>query len=208
MKPHILFCSDFPLGYHNPEAELKLRLFAERGYGTTYVEKLGIRNPRAGQLLQRLRAREPAPVARSGSPIATCSPKLLPPRRAPGIDAFNRGWLERQLLARVPDPASTILWLRFPTPELVPLAERPEWPLVVYEVVDDHARSPGIDGRLRRVLEAAEARVLARAGVVFAWSEPIAERLRERHGNVVLAPAAADLDGDGRLEIVAAALDR
>ena len=197
MRRHILFCSDFPLGYHNREAEIKLAGFAARGYGATYVEKLGIRNPRprhAHEVLRRLRtpSRRRATAA-GGLPFATCAPRLLVPRRAPGVEALNRRWLARQLLAHVPDPAATIPWVRFSAPELVPLAERPEWPLVVYEVVDDHEHSPGMDARLRRVLRAAEDRVLRRAGLVFAWSEPLARRLRERHPNVVLAPAAADL---------------
>jgi UDP-galactopyranose mutase len=64
---------------------------------------------------------------------------------------------------------------------------------VVYEVVDDHLDPPGIDARLRRVLRAAEDRILARAELVFAWSDAIAERLAPRHRNVITAPAAADL---------------
>ena len=36
--------------------------------------------------------------------------------------------------------------------------------------------------------------MLRRAGLVFAWSEAIAERLREHHPRVVVAGAAADLD--------------
>src|SRR4029453_18540489 len=42
----ILFYSDFPFGYHNPEAEEKMARFARRGYDVHYVEQLGIRNPR------------------------------------------------------------------------------------------------------------------------------------------------------------------
>ncbi|MEA2312350.1 MAG: hypothetical protein QOE28_2318 [Solirubrobacteraceae bacterium] len=195
----ILFCSDFPLGYHNREAERKLALLAERGYGAAYVAKLGIRDPglrHAGEIARRLRHRHHhrEPAAGPPPPFATCAPKLLPPRRAPGIAQLNRRWLARQLLREVRDPADTVVWLRFPTPELVPFAERPEWPLVVYEVVDDHARSPGIDDRLRELLNAAETRILARAGLVFAWSEPLAERLAARHANVHLASAAADVD--------------
>jgi glycosyltransferase involved in cell wall biosynthesis len=197
MSHHILFCSDFPLGYHNHEAERKLAAFVDRGYGATYVEKLGVRNPglqHARAILTRLRA--PAARVRSDvpPPFAVLSPRLLPPRRAPLVDGFNRRWLARQLLAGVPDPAAAVLWLRFPTPELVPLAERGDWAAVVYEVVDDHEQSPGATPHVVRAMRAAEARILRRAGVVFAASEPVAERLRAQHGNVVMAPAAADLD--------------
>jgi glycosyltransferase involved in cell wall biosynthesis len=83
--------------------------------------------------------------------------------------------------------------VRFPTPELVPLVEG-RWRAVAYEAVDDHAAGPGMTERLVAVLRAAEDRVLARADVVFAWSEPIRERLAARHPNVLLATAAAELD--------------
>jgi glycosyltransferase involved in cell wall biosynthesis len=197
MSRHILFCSDFPLGYHNREAERKLAAFVDRGYGATYVEKLGVRNPsfhHARVIVQRLRA--PAERVRSEEPppFAALSPRVLPPRRAPVVDGFNRRWLARQLLSAVPDPAETVLWLRFPTPELVPLAERPDWAGVVYEVVDDHEQSPGATPHLVRIMRAAEARILRRAGVVFAAAEPVAERLAAQGADVVMAPAAADLD--------------
>ena len=45
-RPEIVFWSDFPLGYHNREAEEKMARFAARGYPVHYVEKIGIRNPR------------------------------------------------------------------------------------------------------------------------------------------------------------------
>ena len=191
----LLFCSDFPLGYHNPEAERTLAGFAARGYECTYVEKLGIRSPgpaHVAAIARRLRrgAEGPAPER----PFATCSPKLLPPRHVPPLDALNRRWLAHQLDARVTAPEQTILWIRYATPELVPYAERAAWPLVVFEAVDDHLASPGLPARLRPRLERAEARMLRRAGLVFAWSEAIAERLRSHHRRVVLAGAAADLD--------------
>ena len=122
------------------------------------------------------------------------APKLLAPRRMPVIDAVNRRWLARQLLSRVENPASTVLWLRYPTPELVPVVEDVGWRAVVYEVVDDDELTPGMTDRLRRIFRDAEARVLARADLVFAWSEPIRDRLAARHANVKLASAAVDVD--------------
>jgi UDP-galactopyranose mutase len=198
MSRHILFFSDFPLGYHNREAERKLAGFVERGYGATYVEKLGIRNPglrHAGAILGRLRRpeRRAQGAAPEPLPFDVRSPRLVPPRRAPGVGALNRRWLERQLEPAVRSAAQTVPWLRFPTPELVPFAERPDWAGVVYELVDDHEQSPGATPRLVRIMRAAEARILARAGVVFVASEPVAERMRERHGNVVMAPASVEL---------------
>ena len=191
----LLFCSDFPLGYHNPEAERTLAGFAARGYACTYVEKLGIRNPAPAHLVEiARRLRRGGGAAAPERPFATCSPKLLPPRHVPPFDALNRRWLARQLDARAPSPERTILWIRYATPELVPYAERAAWPLVVFEAVDDHLASPGLPPGLRPRLERAEARMLRRAGLVFAWSEAIAERLRELHPRVVVAGAAADLE--------------
>jgi UDP-galactopyranose mutase len=191
VKGDLLFYSDFPFGFHNAEAEEKAARFAARGWRVVYVEQLGIRNPRPRHLLRVLRRPGSRPRA---APFEVVSPKLLPPRRAPGIDALNRRWLARRLLGHVGSPADTVLWLRFPTPELVPLVEGHPWRAVVFEAVDDHAAGPGMTDRLVRVLRAAENRVLARADVVFAWSEPIRERLAARHPNVRLATAAVELE--------------
>ena len=191
MKGDLLLYSDFPFGFHNAEAEEKATRFAARGWRVVYVEQLGIRNPRPRHVLRALRRAGAPPRA---VPFEVVSPKLLPPRRAPGIDALNRRWLARRLLDRVRDPAATVLWVRFPTPELVPLVEEHAWRAVVYEAVDDHAAGPGMTERLVSVLRAAEGRFLACADVVFAWSEPIRERLAELHPNVLLATAAADLE--------------
>ena len=191
MKGELLFYSDFPFGFHNTEAEEKMARFAARGWRVVYVEQLGIRNPRPRHVLRALRRSSAPPRA---APFEVVSPKLLPPRRAPVVDALNRRWLARQLLGRIGDTARTVLWVRFPTPELVQLVEGHSWRAVVYEAVDDHAAGPGLTGRLVPVLQAAEDRVLACADVVFAWSEPIRERLAARHPNVRLATAAAELE--------------
>lgn len=191
MKGDLLFYSDFPFGFHNAEAEEKAARFAARGWRVVYVEQLGIRNPRPRHVLRALRRARTPP---RGAPFEVVSPKLLPPRRAPGVDALNRRWLARRLLAQVRDPAATVLWVRFPTPELVQLVEGNPWRAVVFEAVDDHAAGPGMTERLVRVLRSAEDRILARADVVFAWSEPIRERLAALHPNVHLATAAAELE--------------
>lgn len=204
MAREILFYSDFPFGYHNTEAETKMALFAARGYRVVYVEQLGIKNPGRRHVLRiarALRRRE-----ESGEPrgLSIVSPKLLPPRRAPLVDSLNRAWLRRQLLSRLEAPDEAIFWLRYPTPELISLVEGANPRLVVYEVVDAHERSPGMTRRLARVFRRAEDRLLARAEVVFAWSEPLRAELATRHPNVVLASAAVDLaafaaaSGEGR----------
>lgn len=197
MSREILFYSDFAFGYHNREAEEKMARFAARGYRVQYVEQLGIRNPSPRNVLELVRRVRPGRArAASGAPVPfdVVSPKLLPPRRAPLVDGLNRRWLTRQLRSRVENPERAILWVRYPTPELIPLVEDVPWALVVYELVDDHERSPGMTRRLASLYRASEARVLTRAGVVFAWSEPIRERLAGLHENVVLAPAGVELE--------------
>jgi len=152
VKGDILFYSDFPFGFHNTEAEEKMARFAARGWRVVYVQQLGIRNPRPRHLLRVL----PRGEGDEGEPpFEVVSPKLLPPRRAPVVRRANRRWLARQLLEHVRDPEDTVFWVRFPTPELVPLALAKPWRAVVYEVVDDHAAGPGMTDRLRKAFTAA-----------------------------------------------------
>ncbi len=192
--PDIVFLSDFPLGFHNREPEEKMARFAARGYRVHYVEKLGIRNPGIrdlGRVLRRLRRK---PSGARETPFDTLSPKLIPARRFGPAAALNRRYIARQLLA-LADPESSIWWFRYPVPEAVDLLGEEVNPrLVVYEVVDDHENSPGMDDGLRRVFRDAEDRLLERADVVFAWSEPIRDRLARLHPRVELAPAAAELE--------------
>ena len=193
MSREILFYSDFPFGYHNPEAEEKMARFARRGYDVHYVEQLGIRNPRPrymARIATKAHSRRSAPPS---VPFDVVSPKLLPPRGAPLIGRINRRWLARQLAACLHAPGEAIFWIRFPTPELVPFVERASPALVVYEVVDDHERGPGMNNRLRGRFRLAEDRLLSVAGLVFAWSEPIRYRLARLHPNVVPAPTAVDV---------------
>jgi glycosyltransferase involved in cell wall biosynthesis len=190
VKGDILFYSDFPYPFHNTEAEEKMARFAARGWRVVYVAQLGIRNPRPSHVVQALRrGKSPA----QEPPFEVVRPKLVPPRRVPGVDAVNRRWLARQLLGHVRDPSGTVLWIRFPTPELVPLLAAVPWRAVVYEVVDDHAAGPGMTDRLRAAFRRAEDAILVRADVVFAWSEPLRELLAVRHPNVRLATAAVDM---------------
>lgn len=195
-RREIVFYSDFPFGYHNREAEEKMARFAARGYRVVYVEQLGIRNPslrHAGRLVRSVARRRGSPSpAGVAAPFDVVSPKLLPPRHTPGVDALNRRWLARQLLAPVRDPSRAIFWVRYPTPEVIGVLDDARPALVVYEQVDDHATSPGMTPRLRALYRRVEDELLSRAGLVFAWSEPLRAALAERHPNVVLATASFD----------------
>jgi glycosyltransferase involved in cell wall biosynthesis len=195
-KGEILFVSDFPLGHPNPEAERKLAGFAERGWDGVYVEKIGIRDPsprHAATVLRRLSGNLPAAAERA-LPFRTVSPRLLPPRRLRPVARLNRAWLKRQLLPSLRDPAAAIAWVRYPSPEIVDLLDDMNPRLVVYEEVDRHPESPGLSRRLRTAVERAERRLLERADVVFAWSEPIRSALARVRDDVILAPPAVDLD--------------
>jgi UDP-galactopyranose mutase len=199
-RPEIVFWSDFPLGYHNREAEEKMARFAARGYPVHYVEKIGIRNPGLRHVPRMLAAlagrREDGCATR---PFDAISPKLVFPRRAPLVPELNRRLLERQLVSRVPDAPRSVFWIRYPSPEIPPLVDSVGPRLVVYEAVDEHERGPGITPRLRLLLRAAEDAILARAALVFAWSAPLRDRLAALHPNVVLATAAADLEPFSRV---------
>jgi len=194
----LLFCSDFPAGFHNPEPEEKARRLAGLGFRVRYATKLGIADPSPAQLVERLRGlRRRGGTADPGLPVT--SPVLLVPRHTRPTRALNERWLERQLLAATGPPERTVLWLRYPSPELLRLVEAHPWRLVVYEVVDDHPGSPGMDDALRRRFAAAEARVLARAGLVLASSPAIAERLEATGARVHLLRAATDVAAFGRV---------
>jgi glycosyltransferase involved in cell wall biosynthesis len=169
----LIFCSDFPVGFHNPEAEEKARRLAGLGFDVRYVAKLGIANPRPRAIVQRLVSQR-STAAPTG--VDVVSPRLLPPRHTFVTSRLNVAWLRRQVLDSHA-PADTVLWLRFPTPELVPLVEAEPWRLIVYEVVDDHPNSPGMTRALRRRYLEAERRILAKADVVFTWSPKIRDRL-------------------------------
>jgi len=159
MKPSILFYSDFPFGYHNAEAETKMTHFAGRGYAVTYVEQLGIRNPTPAKLLQVARRFRGAKRDGARPSMRVLSPKLVPPRHAPLVRTLNERWLRRQLRAAT-EPSETILWARFPTPEVVAAAQRERFRLVVYELVDDHEHGPGMTQPLQRRFRDAASRRL------------------------------------------------
>ena len=190
----IVFYSDFPLGFQNPEAEDRMLRFAARGHRVHFVEGLGIRNPRPEHLGRALRLLVPRPRPRPPRPLpdnfTVASPRLLPPRHAPVISRINREWLARTVLSPVGDPTRAIFWIRFPSPELPFVIDRARPRLVIYELVDEH-RSPKLHGRILRLYDEAERSILARAGLVLASSAPIQERLARLHPDVRLSPAAA-----------------
>ena len=45
LSREILFYSDFPLGFHMADAQVRMTRFVARGYQVHFVQPLGVRNP-------------------------------------------------------------------------------------------------------------------------------------------------------------------
>ncbi len=168
---------------------------AER-HRVLYVNSLGLRAPRADardlrKVGRRLRALSRA--ATQPDPqraLHVLSPLALPPARA-GLAAAAgsrllalqlRGALRRLALAR------PVAWTFLPA--AAPVLARLQVGPVVYHCVDAYDANPGVDGPLIRALEE---RLLERAAVVVASSEPLRQRLAPRHPRVLLMTNVADL---------------
>lgn len=194
----LLFYSAWPLDYHNLEATRKAKGFAARGYDTVYVAGIGIRNPRvttlakaADRVRRKLTDGRPAPDgAQTG--LRTASLVVVPPRQLGPLRRLNDAWVARQLRAVIGRDA--VVWVRWPTPELVAALDALDPAAVVYECVDAYHHTPGIVGPWMRRFEAAEAALVARADAVVAPGEHIAERFRGRAADVRVISHGVDLD--------------
>jgi len=201
-KPGILFYGGFPIGYHNPEGEIKARAFAANGYHVVYASGVGIRDPRVATLGKaaavvaarigrgRLAGDEGDVDAHAGE-LDIASPLVLPPRRA--LRRLNGPWLERQIRPRIDDWSEAVAWIRFPSPELVDVLGRLAPRAIVYECVDAHHLTSGITGPWATLFEDAERRLVERADVVIAPNEHLAGRFRGRGVPVQVVPHGVDL---------------
>ena len=158
---------------------------AER-HAVLFIDSIGLRAPRAQRSdLQRIwrRIRDAwRGATRVHANLAVSSPTLG--ARVPLL-------LERSIHASLSDlgmsPGAVITYL--PTWERV--AARFENALRIYHCVDEYAANPGVDSE--RILQL-EKRLLANTDVVWAVSEPLAERLSALHRNVHLLPNVADVE--------------
>lgn len=201
----LLFYSGWPLGYHNLEAERKARALALAGYEVVYIAGIGIRNPRPSsvpKLLDRvgrkLRDRVGAAAAPSaGEPLPeglrTASLLVAPPRQVAAVRRRNAAWVQRQVRAAMPRVEDAIVWLRWPTPELVDALEGLRPCRVVYECVDAYDQTPGITGRWAPIFARAERDLVDLADRVVVPSEPLAERFRRWDAQVEIVPHGVDL---------------
>jgi glycosyltransferase involved in cell wall biosynthesis len=84
-------------------------------------------------------------------------------------------------------PVFGVVW--FFSPALAGLERFVASDLVIYHAVDEYSANPGVDAG---VVAEVERRMLQRADVVFAASEPLAERLRRWHRTVMVWENVAD----------------
>lgn len=172
-----------------------------------FVESIGLRRPtlagrdvrRLGRRLARglMGPRHLDLVGREGG-LDVLSPLVLPAhssRLARRANAQLLPWLVGRAAARL-GFSEPILWAYVPQAEL--LLSRLQPRLVVYHCVDDIAAHPRIDAASFR---AAEARFAARADIVLASSQPLAERMRDLSSNVYYMANVADT------ELFASAID-
>lgn len=168
-----------------------------RAHRVLYVNSLGLRMPRAGQRdLRKIRRRVAGLWRGLARPSAdrrlyVLSPPALPPGR-------SRLWREtgailsaaslRRALRRL-GFKRPLTWAFLPTAE--PLIGRLELGPVIYHCVDAYEANPGVDAELIRTLED---RILSRATVVIASSEPLYRRLAARHPSTLLMANVADIE--------------
>lgn len=195
----LLFYSDWPLGYHNQEAERKAVHLAGRGYDVFYVAGVGIRNPRLsslGKVVDRL-GRKAGAGAAAAEPrqdgVRTASFVVAPPRQVPAVRALNARWVERQLRGPIGDWSQAVAWVRVATPELVDALDRLRPRAVVYEIVDAHHVTPGLVGPWKAIFEASERALVDRADVVVTTNRTLAPRFEAWGADLRYVPHGVEL---------------
>ncbi|MFP5319121.1 MAG: hypothetical protein ACLGI2_12630 [Acidimicrobiia bacterium] len=198
--PPLIFYSTWPLGYHNVEPERKALGLARAGFDVIYVAGVGVRNPRlstlpkmADRLVRRVRAGSRVTTADEQPTLSSLSLLVAPPRQVAPVRRLNRAWVERQLRRAVEPWSETVVWVRWPTPELVDALETLRPAACVYECVDDYGALPEWTPRWRAIHDSAEDALLALADAVVVPSPLLAERYRARGKQVHLVPHGVDL---------------
>lgn len=193
----LLFYSAWPLGYHNLEAERKAAAFGAAGYDVVYVAGVGIRNPRpssVGKLADRV-GRKLARAEVSGAPpgVRTAAVLVAPPRQFETVRRLNGRWLENQLREALPEWSSSVAWIRWPTPELIPALDRLGPAAIIYDCVDPHHLSPGIVGRWAHIHEHAERALVERSDRVIVPGDALGDRFRAWGADVTVVPHGVDV---------------
>lgn len=173
-----------------------------RWFDVCYVDPVGLRSARLTDLSRIWRRVRPAkqPVV-DERPLRVVRPRYVPCIGHRLIDRFNSHWLMRQMDACLPhrcpqrpcdetsEAGPWVLWLTTPSVLARALVERTQPNLIVYDCMDRYAAFHR--GATRRRIEADEARLVARADLVFASSRGLVERLDAWH-ETALVPNGVD----------------
>lgn len=169
-----------------------MRRLARRGNRVLYIETLGTRAPRlssgadATRIARRLYRGFKGP-RRRGKRLYTVSPVVRPAWNNGAAIAMNKAAFKSQLssaLRHFPEP---IAWVYSPYACHVVDMLKPK--AVVFHLVDDLSAVPGAD---REAIREAEARMLARADVVFCTERSLYDRARRVTQSAWFMPNVAD----------------
>lgn len=197
----VLWLSEVPGGYHNPEGRIKMAALEAAGHPVTTVHPIGgaSLNPRKAVAVLRhlaglLRGRPSSGVA-GEIPFADWRLAISPVRHGRFTGPLNVRLVERRMrriigAAGAPHP---IIWFRFPSPELVALIGRMGEALVVYDLID-YVANRDLGRRGARATREAERALIRRADLVLASSERSLERVRPMARHAVFHPHGVDAD--------------
>ncbi|HJT34397.1 MAG TPA: glycosyltransferase [Pirellulales bacterium] len=169
---------------------LAMRL--NRHFAIHYVDPVGLRSVR---LTDVARIRRSLRSPRQQVPLPSIKPRYLPWQGNRLVECWNRRWLMRQIAAQFDLRRQPwVLWIGSPSLLADELLEHTRPALVVYDAMDRFAAFHR--GRTRRRIEQAEAKIMARADVVFASSHGLAERCGALN-EVTLVPNGVDVAAFG-----------
>jgi glycosyltransferase involved in cell wall biosynthesis len=195
----LLFYSYWSLEYYNPEAKLKAEALDRAGYDVVYVAGIGMRNPGLssfGKLIDRtlrkLVRRSPETGESMSARMRTAAVAAVPPRQLRLIRRTNEAWMARQLRKIAFPWEEAVVWIRWPTPELVGALVRHPPAAIVYECVDPYDVGPGVRGRWSDIYRSAEAALVEAADLVVVPAAALGERFAGR-ADVRIIPHGVDL---------------
>jgi glycosyltransferase involved in cell wall biosynthesis len=194
----VLWFSEVPRGYHNPEGQYKIRALRDAGHRVVVIHPIGAASlslRKLGAAMRHLdgwlrRAR------RADSAVSESDVRLVlwPVRHGPLTRHLNgaliRWQLRREMSSR--GIAHPILWHRFPTPELVEASARLGDVVTVYDCIDYIAERP-LGRRGRRAARQSEAALCRDATLVLASSQELARHLAGFGARAVVLPHGVDI---------------
>jgi len=194
----IVWFADMPADFHNTEPWRKIAGLRAAGHPVLFVDQLGVANPRPRNLrkVARLAGRLLRKRAAGAAPdVPQLQLAMLPPRHHRPTNRLNGRLLRRQILSRTAALAfdRPILWYRFPTPELVALADELGAARVVYECVDRYAAF-GYPRRAAAALARAEVSLLRRADLTIVTSEGLRRTVEPQARRVELVRHGSDVE--------------